>query len=136
MGFLWIKILNDFSNIFGWKCNCRQTFVSNIVNISRKRAIITNKGDCLENKILKLRFFLKISYQSVCKISGGITGIFLLFKKIFNRDQYTLQLFWIFISLFTVLWQYFSFAASIEAFRQVWRSFKRHFKSILLLLLW
>ena len=35
--------------------------------------------------------------------SGGIIGIFLLSKKIFDRDQYTLEIFWVFISLIPVL---------------------------------
>ena len=43
----------------------------------------------------------------------GIKDIFLLFKKIFDRDQYTLKFFWVFISLFTVF-----LATSLEAFRQ------------------
>ena len=35
--------------------------------------------------------------------SGGKIAILLLVKKTFNRDQYTLEFLWVFISLFTVL---------------------------------
>ena len=90
LGFVWIKILNDFSNIFGWKCNCRSVFVSNAINISRKRAIIRKKGALFRKEnIKKLRFFLKISYETIFVKQWGIIGI-LLFKKIFNKNQYTL----------------------------------------------
>ena len=74
-------------------------FVRSIVKISRKRAIIRNNGALFRKEnIKKLGFFLKISYETIfIKISGGIIGIFLLFKKKINRDQYTLEFFWSFI---------------------------------------
>ena len=66
MGFVSIKILNDFSSISGWKYVTVDRFVSNIVNISRKRAIITNKGALFRKEnIEKLGFFKKISYETI-----------------------------------------------------------------------
>ena len=68
-GFVWIKILNDFYNIFGWKCNYGSAFVSNIVNISRKRAIIKKNGAFFRKEnIEKLGFFLKISYEIITQL--------------------------------------------------------------------
>ena len=59
---------------------------------------------CLEKKKLKSStFFVKSVMKRFPQNSGGIIGIFLLLKKIFDRDHYTLEFFCVFISLFTVL---------------------------------
>ena len=83
------------------------TFFSNIVKISRKRAIIRNNGALFRKENIKSWTF---SLKSVMKLfsqnSGDITGISLFFKKIFNRDQYTLEFFWVFINLFAYLLYY------------------------------
>ena len=63
--------------------------------------------------------------------SEGITGIFLLFKKTFNRNQYTLEFFWVFNGFFTVfllflLFLFFSnFDKSIQTGLKI---FQRYFK--------
>ena len=66
-------------------------FVSNTINISRKWAIIRKKEALFRKEnIKKLRFFLKISYETIFVKQWGIIGIFLLFKKIFNKNHYTI----------------------------------------------
>ena len=46
--------------------NVTVEFVSNIIDISRKRAIIRNPGALFgKEKIEKLGFFLKISYRTI-----------------------------------------------------------------------
>ena len=69
--------------------------------------------------------------KSFSSNSEGITGISLLFKKTFNRNQYTLESFCVFNSFFTVfllflLFLFFSnFDKSIQTGLKI---FQRYFK--------
>ena len=133
MDFFWIEIFNNFSNIFCWIYNCRQAFVSKTSDIRRKWTIIENQGTFpRKERVEKFCFFIEICYIAIFVKQWSIIGVFLLFKNTFKRDQ--LECFWVLFNLVTVLWWYFSLAASIAAFRQAWRYFKWPFKSKLLLL--
>ena len=58
-----------------------------------ERAIIKHRGVLFgKERNEKFGFFRKISYETIF-VKRGIAGIFLLFKTIFNRDQYTLEFF-------------------------------------------
>ena len=57
---------------------------SNIIDISKKRTIIRNKGVFKKN-IKSLAFSIKSVKKRFLENSSGIIGIFLLFNKVFNK---------------------------------------------------
>ena len=74
------------------------------------------KEHCFAKKELKSSAF---SLKSVTNLllwnNGGITGILRLFRKILNRAQYALVLFWIMVNFRVNLKKYFCFESSIRS---------------------
>ena len=87
VGFVRIETPNNFPYIFGLKCNCRQTFISEVAWTGWKFTIINNKGTLFSKLLKSLAFSLKSIMKRFSRDNGSISGIFLLFKNVFSNDQ-------------------------------------------------
>ena len=92
MSFIWIKIFYDFRNVIFSKRDPRKTVICSFKRISRKFASIADYSALFSKEIVK---DLCIPYKicNVIIITYWWNGsYFLLFKNVFNIDQYAFGL--------------------------------------------
>ena len=90
MSFVWIKISNYF---FRKTQLLKVTGHVFLVRIKGPLLLLLTREYCLVKKsLMSLAFSLKSMISLPLCNRGGIQGIFLLFRKVFNIDQYCLGL--------------------------------------------
>ena len=120
-GFFVIETLKIFLISFA-KNLTEDKFIGSEAKTSWKFPVIRQKERLLEEETVeKFSFFLEVCYEIFLIYNRGISGIFLLFKKIFIKD---LEFFCVLFNLFAIRLWYLCLEDSLELFKFTWRNFK------------
>ena len=103
MSFILIKIFYDFRNVIFSKGDCIKTVICSFKIISRKFASIVDYSAMFCKKLVKdLTFLFEICNVIIVMINWWNAKYFLLFRNIFNIDQYASDLLAGSINLFEI----------------------------------
>ena len=80
----------------------KRLIVNYWICVGRVLALVIREHRYEKNELKSSTFSKKLVTNLFLRNSGGMRGIFILFKKHFKKDQYCLEFLWKFLSLFVI----------------------------------